>query len=689
MGYILAADTGGTFTDLVAYDREDGRLVYTKSLTTYDDLVTGVMDCLRKAEIDLGRADVVKFGTTLVINTFVQRNGARTALVTTAGFRDVLEARRGNRPLPFDLRYRRDPLLIERDLRFEVAERIGADGTIVLPLDEAGLADLATLLRRLEVEAVAVSFINSYVDPQHEAKAAALLRERLPGVYVTAGTELTREWYEYERSSTAAANAYVGPKLKDYVRRLDDRLHRDGFARTFYLMASNGGVFSVARAEQQPVMLVESGPVGGVIGAGVYGAALGLDKLIAFDMGGTTAKCAVVENGRFDVKSPYYIGGTERGFPVRGAVLDIVEVGAGGGSIAWLDELGRLRVGPKSAGSDPGPVAYGRGGTAATITDANLVLGRIGAQSFLGGEMALDDAAAAATIAETLAQPLGFGGAAGLDETAQGIIALGATTMAGAIKQITVERGLDPREFALFAFGGGGPLHAAVLARELDIPEVVIPPEPGNFSALGMILADARVDETQTFLRPLAAAGIAEMAEVFAALEARITAALAQEMGAADILFERQAEMRFRGQKHSTRVVIGAAAAEAEIRSAFQTTYRRRYGHVDPDGPVEFVSLVLTALARIDRPTPHQLRPKPRAGRSAAPTARMVYFAERGRRIETPVFSRAALAPGFAAAGPAIIEEYGSTTVVGPDDRFAIGELGEIRIRFAAAGERA
>ena len=682
MSFIVAADTGGTFTDLAAYDLETGRFFYTKSLTTYSDLVDGVMDCLRKAQVDLRLTDVVKFGTTLVINTFVQRSGARTALITTAGFRDVLEARRGNRPLPFDLRYKRDPILIERDVRFEVPERITADGDVLVALDEAALASLVQTLRDLRIEAVAVSFLNSYVNAAHEQQAVALLRARLPDIYVTAGTELTREWYEYERSSTAAANAYVGPKLKDYVERLDRRLQDDGFDKAFYLMASNGGIVSVERAQQQPVMLVESGPVGGVIGAGVYGQELGITKLIAFDMGGTTAKCAAVENGRFEVRSPYYVGGPERGFPVRGSVLDIIEVGAGGGSIAWIDEQQRLRVGPKSAGSDPGPVCYGSGGTMPTITDANLVLGRVGATSFLGGEMALKSEAAWQAIAASLATPLGFKGSDGVDETAQGIITIGATTMAGAIKQITIERGLDPREFALFAFGGGGPLHAAALARELNIPEVVIPPEPGNFSALGMILADARVDEAQTLLRPLSAHSILEVSALFQSMEERMLTTLGKDFDARQIAFEHQAEMRFRGQKHSTRIAIDGAAGEAQIREAFQATYRRRYGHVDPDGPIEFVSLLLTAVARMGRPNLQQLRPASSSPGWAQPKSRPVYFAERGRRIDTPVYRRSELPVGFKAGGPAIVEEYGSTTVVGPNDHFAIGELGEIRLRF-------
>ena len=679
MTYILAADTGGTFTDLAAYDSETDRIIYTKALTTYDDLVEGVMECVHKAGIELERAEVVKFGTTLVINTFIQRNGAKTALVTTEGFRDVLEVGRGNRPIPFDFRYKRNPPLVERDLRFGVAERIAAGGEILVPLDRAALGALVARLRALEVEAVAIAFLNSYVDPRHEEAAAAFLREALPDVYVTASTELTREWYEYERTATAAANAYVGPRLKDYVRRLDTRLRRGGMSRSFYLMASNGGVFSVERAEQQPVMLVESGPVGGCIGTAVYAEALGLPRVIAFDMGGTTAKCAVIENGRFDVKSPYYIGGSERGFPIRGAVLDIVEVGAGGGSIAWLDEQDRLHVGPRSAGSAPGPVCYGRGGTDPTITDANLVLGRIGAASFLGGEMQLDETAAHRAIESRIATPLGFSGAAGLDETAQGILALGTMTMAGAIRQVTIERGLDPRDFTLFAYGGGGPLHASQIARELNIPQVIVPPEPGIFSALGMILADARIDETRTFLRDLAPESLADVDAVFAEMEEGMRGQLERELASPRIAFERQADMRFHGQRHTLRTPLGAARDLSSLRRAFEANYERKYGHVEANAPIEFVSLVLTAYARIKRPNLEGLRPMLEAGSAVSAAKRPVHFGEAGR-IATPVLQRNRLPIAHRAPGPAVIEEYGSTTIVGPNDSFEIGVLGEIRI---------
>ena len=680
MPIIMAADTGGTFTDLAAYDTETRRVVFTKSLTTYDDLTQGVMDCVRKAGIDLARADLVKFGTTLVINTFLQRNGARTALVTTRGFRDVLDIRRGNRPIPFDLRYRRDPALVPRDRRFEVAERLAADGSVLAALPEADLEAIAAQLRALEVEAVAISFLNAYADSRHEDAAAQYLRAALPGVFVCAGTEVSREWYEYERTATAAANAYVGPALSDYVARLDASLRAAGGRGGVFLMASNGGVFSAARAARQPVMLVESGPVGGCIGAGAYAEALAIPRAIAFDMGGTTAKCALLVDGGFEVRSPYYVGGTAHGFPVRGAVLDIVEVGTGGGSIAALDNQGRLSVGPRSAGSMPGPICYGRGGSEPTVTDANLVLGRIDPTAFLGGEMALETTATQAAI-RALGARMGLTGSTAAEDMAQGILSIATLNMAAAIKQVTIERGLDPRDFALFAFGGGGPLHAATLARELAIPLVIVPPEPGIFSALGMVLADARTDAQQTFLRRLTPASAAEMQDVFARMEQEAGAALRADLGEAAIRFERHAELRFHGQRHSLKTPVDSARDADAIAAAFTAHYQARYGHVNTGAAIECVGLVLTARAAMRRPALPDLCPETDPA-AAPPTRRIVHFADAGAQ-DTIVYQRRALPRGFAAAGPAIIEEYGSTSVIGPQDRFEIGRLGEIRIHIA------
>jgi N-methylhydantoinase A len=683
MAFVVAVDIGGTFTDLVAYDHDTGEVRYTKSPTTYGDFVAGIMECMAKARIASADMRFVNHGTTLVINALIERRGAKAALIATKGFRDVLEIARGNRPDPFDLHYRRDEPLIPRELRYELAERIAADGSVIEPLDEAQLEALASVLAREGVEAVAVSFMNAYANPIHEERAATLLAEKLPRVYVTRGTELSREWYEYERTSTAAANAYVGPQVSGYVATLDRELRGGGFAGTLFMMGSNGGVLSAERAIRQPIALVESGPIGGCIGTGAYAEALGFPNVISFDMGGTTAKCALVEDGRFSVDQIYYAGGYVQGFPIKSAVIDIIEVGSGGGSVAWLDAQNRLHVGPRSAGSTPGPVCYGRGGTEPTVTDANLVLGRLDASRFLGGELALDADAAKAAILEHVAAPLGYAGEAGAVEMADGIVSIATVVMAGAIRRQTVEHGRDPRDFVLFSYGGGGPLHASALAHELSIPTVVVPPEPGNFSASGMLLADARLDTSQTFVGVLDDRTIAAMAKEFAAMEAESGAAIRREIGVEPAAFMRAAEMRYRGQRHNIKVPITGLGDARAVREAFDRDYKRRYGHADTRAGVEIQALHLAVSAPFHRPDLGRLTRAQAAGAGERGT-RKVYFGSAGGFVETRIYDRFALPPGFAAPGPAIIEEYGSTTVVWAGDRFEIGPLGEIRIYCAA-----
>ena len=660
MSYVVAVDIGGTFTDLVAFDRTSNRVVYTKSPTTYGDFGAGILECFAKVKLEPSDVELINHGTTLVINALIQRNGARAALVATKGFRDVLEIARGNRPDPFDLYFKRDEPLIPRTRRFELNERIDARGNVVVPLDPAEIETLAAELRALGVDSVAVCFLHSYANPAHERQAAEALRAALPGVFVTHSIELTHEWYEYERTSTVAANAFVGPDVNAYVRRLDDQLRARGFRGTLYFMGSNGGVLSVDRTCRQPIALVESGPIGGCIGAGAYAEALGIEHAIAFDMGGTTAKCALVENGRFAVESVYYAAGYVKGFPIKSPVVDIVEVGSGGGSIAWLDGQERLHVGPRSAGSTPGPVCYGRGGSEPTVTDANLLLGRIAADRFLGGEFALDRAAATEAFAQ-LGDSLGYGRDR-LLELANGVIEIATVTMAGAIRQVSVEHGRDPRDFVLFAYGGGGPLHGAALARELSIPTVIVPPEPGTFCATGMLLAEARLDDAATWAVPFHADA----------------ALLCAEFGDPSVRIERMIEMRYVGQRHNVKVPIPTGADSAAIRLAFDADYRRRYGHADPSIPAEIQALHISVFARLERPDIGRL---PRAATPPrAPERRPVAFGREYGVLEADVYDRYALKPGFSAIGPAVLEEYGSTTVVWPGDRFTIGRLYEIRI---------
>ena len=676
MSHAVAIDIGGTFTDLVAFNRAGERVVYTKSPTTYGDFAEGILDCFRKAGIALSDVDLIHHGTTLVINTLILRIAGRTALVTTRGFRDVLEIARGNRPAPLDLYYQRDEPLIARDFRFEVSERIGSDGTVIEPLDHGELNALAEHLRETRIESVALFFLNSYLNPTHEALAVQHLRQALPGVFITASTELSREWYEYERTSTVCANAYVGPQVIAYMHHLEERLKAEGFQGTLHMMGSNGGVLSVERTCRQPIALVESGPVGGAIGAGIYASALGFSNAISFDMGGTTAKCTLVEDGRFSVDSVYYVDGYVKGFPIKSPVIEIQEVGSGGGSIAWLDAQNRLHVGPQSAGSSPGPACYGRGGEQPTVTDANLVLGRLNADNFLGGELHLEVDAARAALAR-IAHPLGYVGEEGLVRMAAGVVAIATVIMAGVIRRISIDHGRDPRDFALIAYGGGGPLHACSLARELAIPMVIIPVEPGNFSAVGMTLAEARVDDVRTFSSRLGEAAISAMNAIYSKMQTDGAAALERDFHSPVARFERHVEMRYVGQRHNIKVLVASGADAAQIRHAFERQYKSRYGHADAKAAVEIQALHLSAFARIDHPDIGRLA-RPRSDTAIA--ARKVHFDTASGAIEARVYQRSALPVGFSAEGPAVIEEYGSTTLVWPGDRFDIGPLFEIRV---------
>jgi N-methylhydantoinase A len=677
MPYACAVDIGGTFTDLVAFDHATGSVIYAKSPTTYDNFVAGILECFAKAQVAPREVAHVSHGTTLVINSLIQRRGAKAALVTTRGFGDLIEIARGNRADPLDLHFQRDEPLIPRERRFEVGERMDAAGRILAPLDVEGLREVARQLKKLGAQSVAIFFLNSYLNAGHEEQAATLLRELLPGTFVTTSTELCGELSEYERASTVVANAYIGPQVGAYVERLKHDMAARGFGGGLFMMGSNGGLLSVERTRRQPIALVESGPIGGCIGTGAYATELGLRNVIAFDMGGTTAKCALIQNGIYFVDSIYFVGGDVRGLPIRSPVIDVVEVGSGGGSIARLDAKGQLHVGPESAGSTPGPVCYGKGGSNPTVTDANLILGRISAENFLGGELRLDRTAAAEAMAQ-LATKLGLEGEGGLLHIADGIIAIATVIMAGAIRRISIEHGLDPRDFVLFAYGGGGPLHAAALARDLSIPTVIVPPEPGNFSATGMLLADARLDRSRTFVAALDDATAVEMDGAIAEMERAIAQNLANEFGAVDMRFERHAEMRYRGQRSNIKVSVGGRSGVDALRQAFEYEYCKRFGQANPTGTIEFQVLHASGSAPMRRPEIGKL-PR-RAKTPAAPTKRMVYYGKSHGTLQAQVFQRATLEPGFVATGPAIIEEYGSTTLVWPGDRLQIGRLHEIRL---------
>src|SRR5579884_442846 len=465
---IVGVDIGGTFTDLVAF--RDGAVVTSKTLTVPADPTRGIADALKRADCDLAALHELIHGSTIAINTVLERKGAKAALVTTQGMRDVYAIGRGNRPDAFNLFFHRPRPLVPRELTFELAERMNAAGEILVPLNEAAVAALAEPLIAAKIEAVAVCFLHAYANPAHEVLAGAVLRRLLPKVFVTLSHEILREFREYERTSTTVLNAFVGPRVSRYLDRLEDFAKTSQFRGQIGIMRSNGGTMSVGEARRAPVAMMESGPVAGMIGAGRVATLLGIERAIGFDMGGTTAKASLIAGGVPPIEEGYVIGDAFSGQPMQLPVVDIVEVGAGGGSIAWCDQLGGLHVGPVSAGSDPGPACYGRGGEKPTVTDADLMLGRLNEARFLGGHMQLDRQRAEAALGE-LGRQLGLDAVA----TARGIATIVDSAMSLAVRAVSIKRGIDPRETTLIAFGGAGPLHAVGIAREISIPQVIIP----------------------------------------------------------------------------------------------------------------------------------------------------------------------------------------------------------------------
>jgi N-methylhydantoinase A len=677
----VAVDIGGTFTDLVAFDEGRGLVLQAKSLTTPHELSQGVWDCLRKAGIALEDAANIVHGSTVAINIAIEEKGAKTALVVTKGTRDVYKIGRQSRPEAYNFSFKRPVPLASRANTFEVNERLSAAGEVLKPLDTNEMEVIANAIRDSSAEAVAVCFLHSYVDPSHEIQAGEILRRMLPGIYVSLSHEIVREYREYERTSTTVMNAYIGPKTSEYVGRMQDRLGEDGFDGRFLIMQSSGGVMSPLQAKTLPVAMMESGPVGGVIAAAEVGKRLGINDVIAFDMGGTTAKTSLVQDGRVPIAQGYHIGGYASGHPVMFPVVDIVEVGAGGGSIAWIDQVGALKLGPKSAGSDPGPICYRRGGTEPTVTDANVILGRIGATSFLGGEMPLDEAAARQGIMDRLCPSLGLS----VTQVAHGIIEIAIAKMALAVRGVSVQRGFDPRDFALVAMGGNGPLHALAIARNLSIPKVIIPNLPAHFSALGMLMSDVRHDFVRTYYRPLADSHYGEIQSIYDELASTGGTALNEagvEPDARSI--EYFMDLRYIGQEFHLQVPVTVeevlSGDSASIRKRFNDMHDHRFDHAAPDEPLELINLRLTV--RGTRPTINF--PKlPESTRPAPISSRPIYLDYPTRPIECPVYRRDMLSPGVRLRGPCAIEEFGSTTVLFEGDLITIADTGEIIVEVA------
>jgi N-methylhydantoinase A len=665
MAQRVAMDIGGTFTDFVVMDEEAQVTTAGKTSTTPANPEQGVLEGLGQVVDDLAQISFLVHGTTVGLNAFLERKGTRVLLLMTAGARDAYSIARHDRKELYTLRYRKPERLVPRHDVFEVTERLRWDGSVDTDFDEASLEPLVEAVRKEGIEAVAVCLLHAYVNPEHEQRARELLQRDCPGLSVTLSHEIAREWREYERASTAVLNAYVAPRVERYIRNLEDELHGRGVTVTLHVMQSNGGITTAAKARREPVQTLLSGPVGGTIGGAALSRATGRPNLLCVDMGGTSFDLSLIVDGKPTVSTETEL----EGLPILMPLVDIHTIGAGGGSLAWL-EAGGLRVGPQSAGADPGPACYGRGGTQPTVTDANLFLGRLDPEFFLGGRMRLDEDAAARALTSVA-------GEIGLDEPAlaEGMLSIVNANMADAMRTITVKQGIDPRDFALVAFGGAGPMHAAWLARELEIREVIIPWSPGTFSAWGMLQTDIRHDVVRSFYRPVAELADADVEQVLAELLAEAGDSLAGEgIGAGDHYFARSADMRYVGQEYTVNVAINGSVDLRAVDAAFHDSHRVRYGHSTPGAPVEFVNLRVAGFGSVAASaTP--FRPPDEALDPVAHPRRAVFD-----RVEQDavVLHRDRLRPGDAFQGPVVVEEQSSTTVVPPGHTMTIDDLGNL-----------
>ena len=669
----VGVDSGGTFTDICVVDQATGEVRVWKVSSTPDDpsraIASGVVEGLDKAAQAQGK-DVSYFGhgTTVATNALIQHRGVKTGLITTEGFRDLLEIGRQRRPDLYDLQCDKPPILVTRDLRIEVRERLRHDGRIEKPLDEAELRKAAQLLKAAGVRSIAVCFLYSYVDPRHEVAARRILTEEIPDAFVTCSSEVAPEFREFERLSTTVVNAYLGPVMARYIGHLGPRLDEIGVNAPRHITASNGGVMSLDMAREQPVRTVLSGPATGVVGGLKTGVLAGFPNLITFDMGGTSTDVALIADGKAKLAGEMEV----HGYPLKTPMLDIHTVGAGGGSIAYIDAGGLLKVGPRSAGAHPGPVCYGLGNQEPTVTDANVTLQTLNPTHLLGGRMKIDQAKAKAAITSLAAQlkldPMA---------TAQGILSVVTANMAKAIRVISVQRGHDPRDYTLVAFGGAGPLHASRLARELDIPRILVPRNPGILCALGLLLTDLQTNYAQTRIMTVEAATIPRMRATFVDLEKRAQDWFTHEgIAAGGRSLSLTVDMRYAGQNYELPVVFAPGVADSELlaglRSGFERAHQQMYGYTAPEEPMQAVTFRLEAIGAVPK-AEIKARPAATAHVEAAIIGkREVWLVEAGGFVTCPVYDRDLLGPGHAFAGPAIVEQMDATTVLLPGQRASV-----------------
>ena len=671
--YRVAVDVGGTFMDFVLMDEKTGEVRIEKVASISDQLPSQFMMGLSAFGIDFDTLERIFHGMTVGVNALIQERGAKVGLITTKGFRDVLEMGRGGRKPVYDFVQKSPPPIVERFLRREVNERINSKGEVLQPIDLNEIDREADYLLSKGVEAIAIVFLHAYAHPSHEIAARDRILARHPHIQVSISHEIAAEWREYERTSTTVLNAFIQPTVKGYLDRLQQKLNDAGYSRPLAIMQSSGGVADAKTAGEKPIRTLMSGPAGGVIGAKFLCSRLGHKNVICTDVGGTTYDVAIIEDGKILERSQTEIARR----PILGSLIDVISIGAGGGSIAWLDKRNGLQVGPQSAGASPGPVCFGRGGIEPTTTDAHLVLGRLDPNYFLGGRMKLDLASARKAIEEKIAKPLGVS----IEAAAHGIVAIAETNMANAIRTKTVERGLDPREFVKLAYGGGGGLFACAVAEELEVPCVIVPVAPANFSAWGILTSDYVEDEVRTKVLPFDAQHINETLKVLDELEDRVLKAVAgYGFKADDIVLLRRLDLRFENQEYTITVDLESDWRDVDTifsgaRERFVTAHQRLYGHGDPEANLEQVSVRCRAIGGVSAPIVAKTTER---NSDASPKNRMVYFQSVGGEVSTAIYERDALTPGLELQGPVIIDEWTMTTVVPPGWRCTCDEYGNL-----------
>ena len=678
----VASDIGGTFTDLVYLDEASGETGVFKTSTTPHDFARAVLLTLRKAGFELPATRFFIHGSTVVINALTERKGARTGLITTSGFRDVLEITRANRPDLYNMYYTKPKPFVPRQFRLEVRERMNCRGEELLPLNQEDVRKAVAYFKKEGIESIAVCFLHSYANPAHEKKCGEIIRATAPEIPLTLSCDITQEWREYERTSTAVLNSYVLTETGAYLDNLEKKLSEMGMEKVCHIMQSNGGTVTFERGRDTPINSVESGPAAGVIGATVLGAAVGEADVVSFDVGGTTAKASLVVGGNPRIFSDYWIerSGSFAGYPILVPTIDIVEIGSGGGSLAWVDGAGALRVGPESAGADPGPACYGRGGNRPTVTDANVVAGRINPDYFLGGEISLD-----VGLAERAIKPIAEAYRISIEEAAMGIIRLADSSMENALKLVSVRRGYDPRDFAMIAFGGGGAMHAGSLIRELKVKKAIIPTDPAVFSAWGMLVADLRQDFIKTFILRTDQVEPETIEKLFSDMEERAMSFMVKQRIAEErVRFQRHADMRYRGQEHTVKVPIESGlfdqARLQETNERFHQLHEQAYSF-RLESPVEIVNYHLISLGTTAKPRLRSVSGSGLRLEEAVKGRRSVNFDELGFH-ESTVYERDLLPVDQRLEGPLVIEEPASTTVVFPDQEVVRDSYGLLHIEM-------